>query len=60
MIRVIHPGSGSRFFTHPGSDGQKGIGSGSATLIKTIFCAGAVEYESVETMYSEFYLRLFI
>ncbi len=24
MIRVVHPGSGSWFFTHPGSRGQKG------------------------------------
>jgi hypothetical protein len=24
MIRVVHPGSGSYFFTHPGSRGQKG------------------------------------
>ncbi len=27
MIRVVHPGSESRFFTHPGSSGQKGNGS---------------------------------
>jgi hypothetical protein len=27
MIRDIHPGTGSRFFTHPGSRGQKGTGS---------------------------------
>ncbi len=27
MIRVVHPGSGSRYFTHPGSKGQKGTGS---------------------------------
>jgi hypothetical protein len=37
MIRVVHHGSESRIriliFTHPGSGGQKGTGSGSATLI---------------------------
>jgi hypothetical protein len=27
MIRVVHPGSGSLFFTHPGSMGQNGTGS---------------------------------
>jgi hypothetical protein len=27
MIRVVHPGSGSWFFTHPGSRGQKSTGS---------------------------------
>ncbi len=27
MIRVVHPGSGSGFFTHPGSRGQKATGS---------------------------------
>ncbi len=27
MIRVVHPGSGSWFFTHPGSRGTKGTGS---------------------------------
>ncbi len=27
MIRVVHPGSGSWFFTHPGSRDQKGTGS---------------------------------
>jgi hypothetical protein len=27
MIRVIHPRSGSGFFTHPGSRGQKSTGS---------------------------------
>ena len=27
MFRVAHPGSGSEFFTHPGSRGQKGTGS---------------------------------
>ncbi len=27
MIRVVHPGSGSWLFTHPGSRGQKGTGS---------------------------------
>ncbi len=27
MIRVVHPGSGSWLFTHPGSRGQKGNGS---------------------------------
>jgi hypothetical protein len=27
MIRVVHPGSGSGFFTHPGSWGKKGTGS---------------------------------
>ncbi len=32
MIRAVHPGSGSWFFAHPGSRGQKGTGSGSATL----------------------------
>jgi hypothetical protein len=26
MIRVVHPGSGSGFFTYPGSRGQKGTG----------------------------------
>ncbi len=32
MIRVVHPGSGSWFFDHPGSRGQKAPGSGSTTL----------------------------
>jgi hypothetical protein len=27
MIRVVHPGSGSSLFTHPGSRGQKCSGS---------------------------------
>jgi hypothetical protein len=26
MFRVVHPGSGSLLFTHPGSSGQKGTG----------------------------------
>ncbi len=32
MIRVVHPGSGSWFFTHPGSRGQKAPDPGSGTL----------------------------
>jgi hypothetical protein len=27
MIREVHPGSGSRYFPHPGSQGQKGTRS---------------------------------
>ncbi len=27
MIRIVHPGSGSLLFTHPGSRGQKATGS---------------------------------
>jgi hypothetical protein len=37
MLRDVHPGSASLFFTHPGSRGQKGTGSGSATLKKVLF-----------------------
>ncbi len=36
MIRVVYPGSGSWFFTHPGSRGQKGD-PGFATLIQRVY-----------------------
>jgi hypothetical protein len=39
MIRVVYPGSGSRFFIHPGSRGKKtpDPGSGSAKLVTNTF-----------------------
>ncbi len=37
MIRVVHTGSGSCFFTHPGSRGQKGNGS-RIRIRNTAFC----------------------
>ncbi len=36
MIQVVHPGSGSWFFTHPGSRGQKLKGTGSRILLRTL------------------------
>ncbi len=36
--RVVHPGSGSRFFTHSGSRGQKGTGSRIRNTEKLSIC----------------------
>jgi len=41
MIRVVHPGSGSWFFTHPGSRSQKGTWSRIRNTLESINKGGA-------------------
>ncbi len=54
MIRDVNPGSCSWFCTHPGSRGQKGTGSGSATLDGTVS-----RYDPSMVICSEFNSDLF-
>ncbi len=54
MIRVVHPGSGCWLSTHPGSRGQKGTGSGSATLVAHL------EAKFLEEIQTKVLIRVFL
>ncbi len=56
MIRVVHSGSGSWLFTHPGFRGQKGTGSGSAHTLVT--CTVHRRYRSQSTNFLVCFVNL--
>ncbi len=50
MIRDVHPGSESWYFTHPGSRGQKGTGSASLRPLRIILKFGTKTHFSEITI----------
>ncbi len=57
MIRVVHTGSGSCFFTHPGSRGQKG--NGSRIRIRNTAFFNNLRCEAVMLFYKSGQFRIF-